>query len=254
MENNKSVHISEKELDDLLNKVFLNLDFECNSKNKEVLAIVTKQAMCKNSFFTFFNARRFNLLFLLLSLSICLASFYRYIDSSSSKESKKINLAPEAAVTGKETHIVQPSKERFVENSSEHRDKAIPSSSHVTTTHLLKNSSTHQVKKNDQKTVFAASAKKIIIDTTSKFITVDHEIKNTDPLLNNSVIDSLSRVSQNKIVTASPTSKRLEAKSVKKIKPIKPETKTKVAKRRKGNRLFRNGTFKMKNRKYGKSR
>lgn len=242
MENNKSGHISEKELDSLLNEAFLNLDFENNSKNKEVLAIVTKQAMRKDSLFTFFNVRWLNLLFLLLSFSVCLTSFYRYMDPLLSKGSKHTHTVPEISVKEKKKPLVLlPTPGSSQKSASEHPVENTTASAKKVNTHPAKNKFERGHKKNNQTVLPAALSKTNPTDSASKFTGSDPEIKNTEPLLNSTVADSSSNVSQKKLLTSSPTSTSPETKSSKKLKPLKPATKVKVGKRRRG-KLFNRPT------------
>jgi len=241
MENKKSGHISEKELDNLLNEAFLNLDFESNSKNKEVLAIVTKQAMHKNSIYSFFISRRFNFLFLLLSLLIFLSSFYRYIDPLLSEENKKTNTVPQTRIVGKTPQFISLIKKSSGKSISGNFYEHTSVSAKTVNTYPAKIKDQTATKKNEIRTISEALSLKETVDSASKAIEPVSVIKSEQPFYNISKVDSLNNVSQKSLFTAGSISKVKEEKSSKKIKPTKSDAKVKVGKRRRG-RLFGRAT------------
>jgi hypothetical protein len=90
MEKNKTGHISGNELDQLLNRAFLELDFE-KPENKEMLDSIAQQTLTKNSRHTFLFARWLNSIFFLLSLLIFVSSFTRYFNSVGSQKIQRVS-------------------------------------------------------------------------------------------------------------------------------------------------------------------
>ncbi|WP_317896999.1 hypothetical protein [Aurantibacillus circumpalustris] len=255
MENNRFGHISQKELDSLLNEAFLNLDFENNSKNKEVLAIVTKQTMSKKPHSTFIYARWLNLGFFLLSFFVCVNSFYRHIDPLFDMISKEENSDPMMKTEEQKKLMFRlPTTTYSVKNAPADQLENRSASPKFANRHSVKNKFQVVNKKNRKKALATTLSKRNSTDSILKYEVSDSEAKNMNMPLTIANVDSLDTISQKKTTASVLVSNSNQSKSSKRVKPIQPENKTKVAKRKKGKLFFRNGTFKLRKGKYGKSR
>jgi len=241
VENNRPGHISEKGLDGLLNEAFLNLDFENNSKNKEILELVSKNAMHKKSFFTL---GRINFLLFLLSVSACLMSFYSTRDTAAVKESAYI-LSTAVSEEHKKPQDVAPAESYAVKNTREALVENKSASVKFKAIHLTKSKSEQSRKKKEEKIIIATAPGKNLKDSSLKFTESNPSVKNVDSLLTKANADTLITVAQSANRDRSSTPKTPNAKSSKKPEQTKVTTKVKPGKRKRL-KLF-NGKVKRKN-------
>jgi hypothetical protein len=108
VKNNNRKNVNEKELDLLLNEVFLKLDGQNVLSGSEALELFAEQAMKQNRLGGFISGRKWNMLFLFFSLLIFLNSLLHVLRVHSDNDivvpspllhDKKINIASEAPRT-----------------------------------------------------------------------------------------------------------------------------------------------------------
>lgn len=223
MENKRSGHISEGELDHLLNEAFLNLDFESNSQNKEVLSIVARHAMQKQGISRLFNMRRLDLLFLLLSIFVFSSSFYRYSKSLSLEEKDKAGVAMKTTKEGRGA-VTQAVKAGLIQNPDKERFSLI------TNARAIRTKSARSVK---EKSGTIPEAIKISVPDSVSIIT------NTDPGVSEgpvSSVDNTLNVTENQLKVSKPSVNRESGRSDK-VQQLKQNGKVKAGKRRKMNFL-----------------
>lgn len=247
MENKRPGHISEKELDNLLNQVFLNQDFENNSTGKETLAMATKHAMQSSALSRIFNIHWLDRLFLLLSAFICLSSFYRYMNPSLNAEEKKSNPGPHLNPVKKEMPLlIQPAKDHSTKSTGEVQVNGTSSS--IIRVHFVKNSPQRDTKRDNNQIITEIQADSISVGTEP-----DAEVQAANTSSANLLVDSSTTVFQNNIKAPLPTATVKKTSSTKKNDSAKIGKKSK-AKKSRGRKVFhRNGTFRLKGNKYGKS-
>lgn len=244
MKNKGSGHLTENELDGLLNEVFLNLDFEANAVNKKVLSAVGKQTMTPKSIFDFLTSYRLNIVFLIFSLIVCLSSFYRYVIAFDISEKTSIPLTVHSNSV-ELTQTVDISKLKDMGTS-----KRVASSGRIEKEGNRAESTTNTKTKN---TVLIQKEEN---KADSTLITTKTQISSrvADSLSQKARQDSLQGVEHIQSSAVSAAAENAPAKSQKNVRNPLPEVKAKVGKRSNSRKFRKEGTFRMKGGRYGKSK
>ncbi|PBQ34156.1 hypothetical protein CNR22_21075 [Sphingobacteriaceae bacterium] len=243
MKSKHSRHITEDELDNLLRESFLSLDFETNLKNKEVLSAVGQRTLSKKNRFNFFTSYRLNLVFLIFSLLICLTCFYHYAQGF-----------PIAKVeTVQSLKIIKASEIKKVKPTSISKvviPLKIEASSNTTKKRNQKNKTIKQHKKTASASVLK---QKLTADSLSRLEEVSVSRRSKDSLSTVMKTDSLKAVRENQSKTAL-IAKNKTTKSQKSMRQPTPEIKVRTKKMGTSRLFKKDGTFRMKGGRYGKSK
>lgn len=235
-------HISENELDALLNQTFLNLDFE-NARNSEVLEIVGNYNMRKNFLARLFNPQRLNLLLLILSAFIFLNSFYRYLEPIINKNDKNDEPIPGISTVKKN---VLPELKKNVTAESQN------------VTDLKKNEHSRENNSKPEQEDKRANVKPVIpikIEKADSMFLKSLAVVEKDTINNFSksiANDPIDIIPKSKIQSIAPAIKK--SKAERKVTPKLTTKKGKTPRVGRGAKFRKNGTFIMKGGRYGKSR
>ena len=251
MKSNHIGHISEAELDGLLGEAFLNLDFENNPDDSKVLDFVTKEVMFSSFLSRIFKGHRLDLLFLLLSIIVCLSSMLRYMQLQVDPESK--NILPVLSIT--KPALSSPMHQ-------EKKDGTKLTATFKSVNNISPEITKLQSTKNKNKRLSKKNLNPVIPVTPNGITSDDSQSVFKNRILETKQVDSVNTQPLYSSVgslryTPSPA-------PVSTSRKFKPETKTytskaekrkiKKEKRRKRRQLHRDGTFVMKGNKYRKSR
>jgi hypothetical protein len=238
MKKNNFQPVSNKELDSLLGKAFLDLDFEA-PENDKMLDAVANNAMHKETITAFFNKRLFGLLLLLLSFFICLssfASFMGYFDVYDTKGTIGSSVLPVAKPT------VLNKIEKTPVPASSPAIKSIAENS-AAIKNIVQSQKSNQLpvrKKNGHKNSAAEKVTLPLSDTSfsKKINTSDSLVTQIDPPRQDAaILPSSAKKSQGSLINSTARKQIAQQKRIKKVEPVKQNDRVRYAVRKK--KLFR---------------